>query len=474
MSQKNPVASRASRRLVAPPTAARREEIESLVEVARTEGFHVGGLPLALALVGGDELERLRRTLFNPASLDYLKSRVKRIEFIAEGPLPPELLLEPAAKSQPIYRQIVDYALCKGCRLCIQVCPKRVYGDDGFGKPDEMRRAEECTGNFQCAQCVYICPERAISLEMADPLYESTLFVELPNAFAAAEAARDPARDFVVANPLAGGGDFKVEDLPRDDLRAVNRVLDDAGFHPLLETGGVQKHFVDCRDPAAELDRWALENGRGAQLVSRAVTILYQSLPAFDGIKRGQYDLGRVIHRIIDEILHTEIDMSTHGGLNLLRAILQESFVSQTYLGAKLRPIGGLLPPGTSTAWKTPYGNDVPVYSHLEKCLGPECALCVTHCPEGSGGENSAIRLIPMVPMGTMPALVRGLRAFLIKADGSQGGVEEMQDLFGRQAFAFKVDADYCKACGICISCCPHDVIEAGQRSFDIGEVACL
>src|ERR1039458_7503686 len=139
----NPVASRASRRLVPPPTAARREEIESLVEVARTDGFDIGGLPLALALIGGDELERLRRILFNPASLDYLKSRVKRIEFIAEGPLPPELLLKPAAKSQPIYRQIVDYALCKGCRLCIQVCPKRVYRDDGFGKPDEMRRAEE-------------------------------------------------------------------------------------------------------------------------------------------------------------------------------------------------------------------------------------------------------------------------------------------------------------------------------------------
>ena len=203
MSLMNPVASTASQRQVAPPTAARREEIDTLVGLARTEGYHVEGLPLAHALAGAGELKRLRQNLFNPSSLSYLRSRVKRIEFIAEGPLPPGLLLEPAAKSQPIYRQIVDYTLCKGCRLCIQVCPKHVYSDDGFGKPDEQRHDEECTGNTQCAQCIYICPERAISLEMINPLYESTLFVQLENPYAAADAAHPPPADFAVANPLA-------------------------------------------------------------------------------------------------------------------------------------------------------------------------------------------------------------------------------------------------------------------------------
>jgi NAD-dependent dihydropyrimidine dehydrogenase PreA subunit len=156
----------------------------------------------------------------------------------------------------------------------------------------------------------------------------------------------------------------------------------------------------------------------------------------------------------------------------LLKSILDDAQLAQTHLGAKRRPIGGLLPAGTSTAWKTPYGNEVPVYSHLDKCLGPECALCVTHCPEGSGGENSAIRMIPLVPMGTMPALVRGLGAFLFKADGSHERIEDMEDLLGKQAFAFQVDTDYCKACGICIACCPHDVIEGAQRSFNMGEAA--
>ncbi len=472
MTQVNPVASTASQRRVAPPSAARIEEIDGLMNQARDAGYHIEGLPLAHALTGTDELERLRQTLFNPSSLAWLKGRVKRIEFIAEGPLPPSLLLEPAAKSQPIYRQLIDYDLCKGCRLCIQVCPKHVYSDDGFGKPDEMRHAEECTGNKQCAQCIYVCPERAISLEMTNPLYESTLFVQLPNAYAEAEAARTPAADFFVPNPLAQNGTVKVEMLPVDDLAGANRILDATGFHPLIETRGVQKHFVDCRQPEAELERWAQENGRGSRLVARAATLLYRSLPALHEVRQGQYDLARILHRIADEIINAEIEGDSPGGLKLLGAILEESRIAQSHLGAKQRPIGGLLPPGTSTAWKTPYGNEVPVYSHLDKCLGPECALCVTHCPEGSGGENSAIRLVPMVPLGTMPALVRGLHAFLLKADGTHRAIDDMEDLFGKQPFVFQVDADYCKSCGICISCCPHDVIEGSPRSFDMGEAA--
>jgi NAD-dependent dihydropyrimidine dehydrogenase PreA subunit len=32
------------------------------------------------------------------------------------------------------------------------------------------------------------------------------------------------------------------------------------------------------------------------------------------------------------------------------------------------------------------------------------------------------------------------------------------------------VNEDYCKSCGICIACRPHDVIEPAARSFDMGE----
>ncbi len=472
MTMQSPVATAAGRRRVAAPPAAAGVELEQLIRQAEAAGFHVEGLALARALVGDQVLERLRRLLFDASALAEAKRRARRIEFIAEGPLPPELLLEPSAKSQPIYRQIVDYALCKGCRLCIQVCPKRVYSDDGFGKPDEQRRDEECTGNSQCAQCIYICPERAISLEMVSPLHESTLFVELPNPYAADAAANPPPADFAVASPLAVAEGLTLAEYDAADLAAANRVLDEAGFHPLIETMGVPVQFVDCRDPEAVLARWARENGRAPELVGRAAHLLYRALPTLPGLTQGQYDLGAILNAVIDEVLHADIGIDSAGGRKLLADLVEEARISQAYLGAKRRPIGGLLPPGTSTAWKTPYGNEIPVYTRLEKCLGPECALCVTHCPEGSGGETSAIRIVPLVPAGTMPALVRGLRAWLLKMDGSHAAIGDMEDLFGKQPFVFEVDADYCKSCGICISCCPHDVIEGAPRQFDMGESA--
>ncbi|MEZ5614220.1 MAG: 4Fe-4S binding protein [Rhodocyclaceae bacterium] len=472
MTVQPPVATRASQRRVAAPPAAAGAELEELIRQAEAAGFRVENAELARALAGPAEVARLKKLLFDPAALAEARTRARRIEFIAEGPLPPGLLLEPAAKSQPIYRQVVDYALCKGCRLCIQVCPKRVYSDDGFGKPDEQRREEECTGNMQCAQCIYICPERAISLEMPNRLYESTLFVQLPNPYAADAAANPPPADFAVANPLAVSGGLTLESYDADDIKAAHRALDEAGFHPILETLGVTTQFVDSRDPDAMIERWARENGRAPALARRAVRLLYRALPAIEGLKQGQVDLGRLLHSVIDEVLHADIEIDTAGGRKLLAGLLDEARLGQAYLGAKRRPIGGLLPPGTSTAWKTPYGNEVPVYTRLEKCLGPECALCVTHCPEGAGGETSAIRLVPLLPLGVMPAMVRGLRAWLLKADGSHAGIGDVEDLFGKQPFAFEVDADYCKSCGICISCCPHDVIEGAPRQFDMGESA--
>lgn len=470
MTMQNPVASSASRRRVAPPPAAAAAELDELARAAEAAGFHVEGLALARALADAAVLARLKRILFAPEALAEAKRRARRIEFIADGPLPPELLLEPSAKSQPIYRQVVDYALCKGCRLCIQVCPKRVYSDDGFGKPDEQRRDEECTGNSQCAQCIYICPERAISLEMVNPLHESTLFVELPNPYAADAAANPAPADFAVANPIAVSGGLTFEPYDAEDLKAANTVLDEAGFHPLLETLGVAGHFVDSRDPEGELARWARENGRAPELVLRAARLLYRALPALPGLTQGQYDFGTILNAVIDEVLHADIEIDSAGGRQRLAGLVGEARVNQAYLGAKRRPIGGLLPPGTSTAWKTPYGNEVPVYTRLEKCLGPECALCVTHCPEGGGGETSAIRIVPLVPAGTMPALVRGLQAHLLKMDGSHAAIGDMEDLFGKQPFVFEVDPDYCKSCGICISCCPHDVIEGAPRQFELGE----
>lgn len=465
----NPIASAAARRKLGAPSPEVVAQLDELVQLARGAGFHVEALPLARALVDKKALARLKKLLFNPAALAGLRARAQRIEFIAEGPLPPELLREPVTKTETIYTQIVDYALCKGCLLCIQVCPKRVYKDDGFGKPDALRHEHECTGAAQCGQCVYICPERAITMAIVNPLHESTLFVQLDNPYARAAADAGAAQDFVVPNPLAVGEALVLEALDADDLAAANRQLDAAGFFPVLELGGAARHLVDSADAAADLAAWARENGRAPARALAALRAVYGALPRLAGLKQGKYRLDTLIHRVIDEVLNADIAADTAGGRTLIAGILAESFVAETTLGSKRRPIGGLLPPATSVAWKTPYGNEVPVYTKLDKCLGPECGLCISHCPEGNGGEVAAIRMIPRVPLGVMPAMVRGLRAHLLKLDGSHARIEDAEDLAGRQPFEFEVNADYCKACGLCIACCPHDVIEPAARSFDMG-----
>jgi ferredoxin len=350
------------------------------------------------------------------------------------------------------------------------VCPKHVYKDDGFGKPDQTRRDEECTGNAQCGQCVYVCPERAITTVIANPLHESTLFVLLPNPYAAAQNKEGLPADFALANPLAVDEPLHVEaGYDPKDLPAAHRALEAASFLPVFEINGYDQHLVDAPSPEALLALWAQENGRTAAWVLRAVLAIYTSLPQLTGLKQGKYRFDTLIHRTIDEILYADIDTSSNGGRTLIENLLAESRIAEVTLGARRRPIGGLLPPGTSVAWKTPYGNEVPVYAQIEKCLGPECALCVTHCPEGNGGETAAIRFIPLVPLGAIPAIVRGLQARLLKLDGSHGSIGEAEDLLGKRAFAFEVNTDYCKSCGICIACCPHDVIEPAPRQFDMG-----
>jgi len=56
--------------------------------------------------------------------------------------------------------------LCKGCRLCINVCPKEVLqisgnrGKQGYLVP-EVVKSDSCT---KCKQCEYICPDMALEV----------------------------------------------------------------------------------------------------------------------------------------------------------------------------------------------------------------------------------------------------------------------------------------------------------------------
>ncbi|MEW6671345.1 MAG: 4Fe-4S binding protein [Thermodesulfobacteriota bacterium] len=50
--------------------------------------------------------------------------------------------------------------LCKRCGICVELCPKEVFGTDDIGTP-EVVRPDECT---QCLSCELHCPEYAIEV----------------------------------------------------------------------------------------------------------------------------------------------------------------------------------------------------------------------------------------------------------------------------------------------------------------------
>ena len=441
-------------------------------------GFRVDGIPLAKALMDEVSLQRLETLLGEGTGHKAIRAKAQRIEFITDGALPPDQREEPPLKSETVFKQAIGYGLCKACRLCIEVCPKHVYKDDGFGRPSaESRRPEECTGPYQCGQCTDICPEKTIHVVLANPVFKSTLYILIPEASAPAmHASPSPVaavQDFVVANPLEAGAPVMIPaKLNPTDLKDCHRVLDQARLNLLLELHGYTRMFVDSLDPEKDLRTWAHENGLPPKKVRWALAFLYHQLPNIGLLRQGSYRLDDILQRIIDDIVAQEIPAEGAHARALLAGIVKAARIDEPFLGPKYRPIGGLLPTGTSIVWKTPYGDEIPNYAHLEKCLGPECGLCVTHCPEGGGGKNAAIRMMPKVPWGTMPSLVRGLKTHLLRLDGSHANLDQIEDLTGHSPFEFQVDPDFCKACGICITCCPHDVIEPIGRTLNLRQVA--
>jgi len=60
-----------------------------------------------------------------------------------------------------MYKVIIDRELCKGCGLCIRVCPEQILKFDenlnskGFS-PVKCINEEKCIG---CTMCAQICPD---------------------------------------------------------------------------------------------------------------------------------------------------------------------------------------------------------------------------------------------------------------------------------------------------------------------------
>ena len=65
-------------------------------------------------------------------------------------------------------KMTVDYNVCKGCGLCVEVCPKKIILLDkavlnGKGyHPAIVTDMEQCIG---CAMCAMMCPDCAITVE---------------------------------------------------------------------------------------------------------------------------------------------------------------------------------------------------------------------------------------------------------------------------------------------------------------------
>ena len=61
-------------------------------------------------------------------------------------------------------RVVIDAARCKGCALCLEVCPPRVLGLDGLNargyRVAVLLDDARCTS---CTACALICPDAAIT-----------------------------------------------------------------------------------------------------------------------------------------------------------------------------------------------------------------------------------------------------------------------------------------------------------------------
>ena len=64
----------------------------------------------------------------------------------------------------------VDSNSCKGCRLCMEVCPKDIYALSSERSANGYIvvvpvRSQECTG---CQLCEMTCPEMAITVKIKE------------------------------------------------------------------------------------------------------------------------------------------------------------------------------------------------------------------------------------------------------------------------------------------------------------------
>lgn len=61
--------------------------------------------------------------------------------------------------SQTVEIHVHDQA-CRGCEMCVDICPTKVFGFDEEKRLCTVGHAEDC---IACLSCAYICPSGAIT-----------------------------------------------------------------------------------------------------------------------------------------------------------------------------------------------------------------------------------------------------------------------------------------------------------------------
>lgn len=64
------------------------------------------------------------------------------------------------AKKKKLKRHVIDRDWCKGCGICVAVCPKNVLELDNKEKAVAVRK-KDC---IACQLCEEICPDLAITV----------------------------------------------------------------------------------------------------------------------------------------------------------------------------------------------------------------------------------------------------------------------------------------------------------------------
>jgi len=85
----------------------------------------------------------------------------------------------------------IDESRCKGCNLCVMVCPYRIFTESSLPNArgilvPELDRPERCTncrlqhlyGRRLCGVCAMICPDQAISWVKEGPYEYHKVVIE--------------------------------------------------------------------------------------------------------------------------------------------------------------------------------------------------------------------------------------------------------------------------------------------------------